>query len=163
VLPDGFEVALGKIENLGEPGQPLVVNYEVKGTVGVATGKRLLLPASFFESAIKPRFTEAARTLPIDLHYASAVQDAVRLRFPAGFALEAFPAPATEKMIDVAVYDMKSRQDAQSITLSRDLVLVKAYLGASQYPALRQFFSAVEAKDQDKVVLLRSAAEGGAR
>jgi hypothetical protein len=40
MLPKTREVKVGKIDNLTEYEQPLVVHHDVEGTIGTATGKR---------------------------------------------------------------------------------------------------------------------------
>ena len=161
LLPEGFEVKLEEIVNLTELGQPLIVNYDIKGPLGVSTGKRLMFPASLFETRTKARFPQATRTMPIDMYYAYALQDAVRLRLPQGFTVEGEPAAAAEKMPNVAGFDMDVKQQPGAVTLNRDLYVGRAYVSPDQYPALRHFFGAVEAKDQDKLVLIRTVKDGG--
>ena len=169
-LPGGVEVKLISIENLTDPEQPLKVAYEIKGVVGSSTGKRMLLPANLFEINTKPRFPHPERELAIDMQYASLSQDAVRFKFPAGVVIESAPAADTGRLsvpsptgkpVDVATYQINSAKSANMITLYRNVIMGNVFFLAKEYPDLRAFYGKIEAKDQESVVLTRSAANSG--
>ena len=162
MLPGGMEVKVTKVENLTDPERPLKVTYDVKGGVGSSTGKRLLVPANLFEANFEPKFPEPTRDLPIDMHYPSQVQDAVRLKLPESLAVESVPSPSQAQMTDSAAFDFhSSKTAANSITLYRSVTVGKIIVAAANYSDLRDFYSKLESKDQETLVLTRGAASAG--
>jgi hypothetical protein len=159
-LPGGMEITVTKVENLTQHEMPLKVAYDVKGPIGSPTGKRLLVPANLFETNSKPKFPEPKRELPVDMHYPSFIQDAVRLTLPSSLIVESAPEAAKESMNGAAAFDTKSQTTANSITLYRNLVVGKTMFADTAYPELRGFYGKLEAKDQETVVLTRASAQG---
>jgi hypothetical protein len=162
LLPGGMEVTVSSIEGVTDFEQPLKVVYDVKGTIGSSTGKRLLVTANLFEVNSKPKFPEAKRDLPVDLRYPSAIQDAVRLTFPSTIAVESAPAEVKAAMKGAAAYDTKTGTTANSITMYRNYTMGQTLLFVDDYAALREFYASIESKDQEPIVLTRAPA-GGAK
>ena len=160
-LPGGLEISVVGVQNLAEYEQPLKVTYEVKGTIGSSTGKRLLLPADLFEANTKPKFPNEKREHSVDMHYANQVQDAVRFSFPPTIAVESAPVAAKGAMATVAAFETASKAAPNSITLFRNYVLGKMLFEPKDYPDLRKFFAELEAKDQETVVLTHTDAKAG--
>jgi hypothetical protein len=165
MLPGGMEIKVGKIENIADPDQPLKVNYEVKGPIGSPTGKRLLVPANLFEANSKPKFPEPKRDLPIDMHYPSMTQDAVRLTLPATLVVESAPVKADAQIAGSAAFDASTRTTPNSITMYRNVTIGKTMFGAENYAQLREFYGKIETKDQETLVLTHgdgaAKSEGG--
>jgi len=157
-LPGGMEVKVESIENLTDSEKPLKVIYSVKGAIGSSTGKRLLVPADLFETNSKPRFPEPKRELPVDMHYPSQTQDAVRLIYPDSLAVESAPTPAQTQMTGAAAFDVTTKTAPNSITIYRNVTVGKTMFGAANYSDLRDFYSKLEAKDQETLVLTRASA-----
>ncbi len=158
MLPGGMEVRVVKVDNLADMSQPLKVTYEIKGAVGSPTGKRLLVPANLFETNSKTQFTAAKRDLPVDMHYASATQDAVRFKLPADLVIESAPGETKELFKNNASYNTSVKSTPTSITLYRNMVNGRAIYGPDEYPGLREFYGKLEAKDQESLVLTRASA-----
>ncbi|WP_158749764.1 DUF3857 domain-containing protein [Acidobacterium sp. S8] len=70
---------------------PLMVIFDVSGSMGTATGKRVFLPGSFFEANAKPLFVHEKRENPVDLRFPYLLRDTVTLALPTGFAVESVP------------------------------------------------------------------------
>jgi len=157
-LPGGLDISVTKVENLTLPEMPLTVSYDVKGPIGSPTGKRLLVPANLFEANSKPRFPEPKREQPVDMHFSSQVQDAVRLTLPATLAIESAPAAANGQIPQTAVFDTHVKSDPTSITLYRNVTVGKIVFGADKYNELRTFYGQLEAKDQETVVITHADA-----
>ncbi len=157
-LPGGMEIRVTKVDNLTDATQPLKVTYDVKGAIGSATGKRLLVPANLFEANTKARFIPAKRDMPVDMHYASTVQDAVRFKLPPDLVIEAAPADAKEAFKTNASYNTSAKATPASITLYRNMVNGRTIYYTDEYPDLRAFYSKTEAKDQESLVLTHAAA-----
>jgi hypothetical protein len=157
-LPGGMEVRVTKVDNLSDISKPLKITYEIKGPVGSATGKRLLVPASLFESNTKTKFTSAKREMPVDMHYASIVQDAVRFKLPADFVIESAPAESKEMFQNFASYTTSTKAAPNAITLYRNMINGRVIYTNAEYPELRSFYNKLEAKDQESLVLTRASA-----
>jgi len=158
LLPGGMEIKVSNVEHLTDYEQPLKVTYEVKGAIGSSTGKRLLVVSDLFEANTTPRFPEAKRELPIDLKYPTAVQDVVRLMLPAGTVVESSPSATSTELKGAAAYNVQVVTTSNSITIRRNLTVGKTFVGSEAYNELREFYGKFEAKDQETVVLTRSAA-----
>ena len=157
-LPGGMEIKVAKIDNLTEYEQPLKVTYEVTGPIGNPTGKRLLVAADLFESNTKPRFPESKRDLPVDMKYPSTTQDVVRLTFTPAMTLESSPAVTTTEWKGAAAFNTLVATTQNSITFRSNLTVGKTIVTPENYNDLRDFYSKVEARDQEPVVLTRSGA-----
>ena len=162
LLPAGMEVKVAKVENLTDYEQPLKVTYDVKGAIGSSTGKRLLIVGDLFEANSKPKFPEAKREEPIDMRYPTTTQDVVRLSLAPGLAVESSPAAATSELKGSAAYGLQIAMAPNSITIRRNLTVGKTFVGTETYNELKDFYAKFEAKDQETVVLTRSAAAGNA-
>jgi hypothetical protein len=165
MMPGGMEIKVKEIENLTDPEKELKVAYEVKGPIGSATGKRLLLAANLFEANSKPKFPEATRDLAIDMRYPNITQDAVRFTLPASLAIESAPTATATEMKGAALFNTKVTMAGTSITLYRNITVGRTMFPADSYNDLRNFFGKVEAKDQETLVLTREgtakSASGG--
>jgi hypothetical protein len=156
MLPGGMEVTVLKIDNLNDSELPLKVTYNIKGPIGSPTGKRLLINANLFEVNSKPRFPEAKRELPVDMHFPSQTQDAVRYMLPASMVVESAPTAGKEMITNTAVFDTSIKTAANSVTIYRNFTMGKTMLGSADYNDLRGFYTKVESKDQEPLVLTRS-------
>ena len=157
MLPGGMEVRVTKVDNLTDISKPLTVTYELKGAIGSATGKRLLVPANLFEVNSKARFTAAKRDMPVDMHYPSMVQDAVRFTLPADLVIESAPMDSKEAFKNSAAYSTSAKTTPNSITLYRNMMNGRSIYATDEYSDLRSFYGKTEAKDQESLVLTHSA------
>ena len=157
-LPGGMEVRVTDVANLADPDKPLVVKYDVKGGVGTATGKRLLIPASLFEANAHAHFTQPKRELAVDMHFPESVQDAVRFKYPPSMAVESAPAADAAKMANVAAYSFSTKPAGNAITLFRNVTVGKTYFGPDEYTDLRAFYGKLDAKQGEALVLTRADA-----
>jgi hypothetical protein len=158
MLPGGMDVKVASVENLKEYDKPLKVKYEVKGAVGSSTGKRLLVPADIFVANEKPRFSEAKREIAVDMHYASYDQDAVRFKFPDGMVVESAPEPEVEKLQPLGLFEVKSVKAPGSVTSYRNVTMAQPICLPTEYGDLKSFYSKLETKDQETIVLTHGAA-----
>ncbi len=153
LVPRGMQVKLGSIEKLADYEQPLTVDFEVKGELGSSTGKRLLLPADIFEANAKTTFPHEKRDIPVAFSYPSTFQDAVRINFPATLNVESLPASDKIMLHNLAMYNLTTSSTPTSFTARRDYVLGEIIFMPAEYPELRSFYSKMETKDQESVVL----------
>jgi hypothetical protein len=158
ILPQGMQIKVASVEKLADYEQPLTVNFAVTGELGSSTGKRLLLPADIFEVNAKPSFTHEKRETPVAFSYPSTVMDAVRINFPATLSVESLPTSDKFRMRDVAAYEMTTASTPTSITTRRNYLLGEVIFMTKEYPELRTFYSKMETKDQESVVLTTAPA-----
>jgi hypothetical protein len=161
LMPGGTEVTLDSIEHLADYEQPLVANFKVKGQVGSATGKRMILPGDLFEANSKPSFPHENRTVPVYFEYSNLMQDAVRFTYPSSFTLESQPASEKVPFGQVAAYSIDAKTTPNSITVFRNLSRGFFISPVTEYPALRSFYTKLETKDQEPIVLKSNATTAG--
>jgi hypothetical protein len=153
MMPNGIEVKVASISQLNDYEKPLVAKLEVRGTLGSSTGKRLLLPADIFQANAKPTFPHEKREIPVYFHYAHMNQDAVRIKFPATLKLESLPANDKSSFEKYAIYNVSTESTPTSFTVRRDYFLGEIVFKVDEYAKLRSFYSKIENKDQETVVL----------
>ena len=153
LLPSGMEIRVSSIEKLTDYEQPLTVVFDVKGSLGSATGKRLLLPGDLFEANTRPAFPHEKRDIAVYFHYPHLVQDAVRINFPQDFKIESLPIEAKLQFQQLAVYSLTAEAAPANVTVRKNYVLGTVVFPPKSYPELRTFYSGMQAKDQQTVVL----------
>ncbi len=159
LVPQGIEVKVVSIEKLEDYDQPLVVKLDVKGALGSSTGKRLLIPTDIFEANAKPTFPHQKRDVPVYFPYSHMTQDAVRITFPPTLAIESLPASDTSSFQKFALYNMKTESTPTTFTMHRDYSLGEIFFKPEEYSGLRTFYSKMESKDQEAVVLTSASAK----
>lgn len=153
MTPRSLEVEVAGITGIKEYQKPLVVNYNIKGTLGSVTGKRMVLPADLFLANASATFPHEKRETAVYFHYPQMVQDAVRINLPHSLALEATPASFKLDIPKVASYAMSVASSANNFTTRRDFVFGDIFVLPKEYAELRSFYSQFEAKDQESVIL----------
>jgi Domain of Unknown Function with PDB structure (DUF3857)/Transglutaminase-like superfamily len=153
LMPQGVEVKVDSIEKLEDYDQPLVVKLDVKGVLGSSTGKRLMVPGDIFEANEKPTFPHEKRELPVYFPYSNMTQDAVRITFPSTLTVESLPTSDTSMFRKYALYSMKTESTPTTYTVHRDYSLGEIVFKPEEYAELRTFYSKMENKDQETVVL----------
>jgi hypothetical protein len=158
LMPQGVEVKVTSIDKLEDYEQPLVAKLEVKGALGSSTGKRLLLPGDIFEANSKPSFPHERRDIPVYFPFPRMVQDAVRVKFPATLTVESLPAKDTATFQNAVGYSLTTESTPTSFTVRRNYTLGGLLFPPASYSAIRTFFSKMETKDQETVVLTAAPA-----
>ena len=153
-----MEVNVTSIEKLEDYEQPLIVSLAAKGTLGSFTGKRIFLPGDVFESSTKASFPQEKRDIPVYFTYPYMVQDAVRVKFPAGLNVESLPATEKIPFSSFAVYSLSTSSTPSTVTVQRSYSLGETIYLPKEYPELRSFYSKMETKDQESVVLTTAPA-----
>jgi len=158
LVPPGVEVKVVSIEKLEDYEQPIVANLQVKGSLGSSTGKRVLLPGDIFEANAKPAFPHEKREIPVYFEYTRITQDAVRIAFPANLSVESLPATNQDSFQKSIAYSLTTESTPHTFTIHRTFGLGDILFDVKQYPDLRSFYSKIEAKDQENVVLTTASA-----
>ena len=152
-MPAGVELKVKSVDKLEDYEQPLVAKIEVKGTLGSSTGKRVLLPGDIFEANSQPSFPHEKREIPVYFEYPHMTQDAVRIRFPKTFSVESLPAGDNTTFEKSIGYILSTESTPDSFTVRRNYILGEIVYQPAQYPAFRTFYSKMETKDHESVVL----------
>jgi hypothetical protein len=159
MLPKSLEVKVADVQDVENYEKPLVVNYEITGKAGTSTGKRMVLPVDLFEAGSSATFPHEKRELPVYFRYPETKQDAVRIKFEKGYAIEVMPDPAKFEMPSKAVYNMTIASTPSSFTVRRTYVIGDVLMPTSDYAALRKFYSQFEGTDKESVVLKTMATQ----
>jgi hypothetical protein len=153
MVPKSLEVKVDTIENLQDYEQPLVVTYQVKGTLGTPTGKRLIMPSDLFEAGSSATFSDEKRVQAVYFNYPQLMQDALRINFLKGFNVEAVPTAAKFDLPKEEMYTFSVTGDATGFTARRNHGQDEIIVMPKDYDGLRKFYSQFESKDQESVVL----------
>ena len=106
-----------------------------------------------FETNAKPTFPHEKREVGVYFHYPYANQDAVRVNFPSGFAVESMPSGARQQFQTFALYVSAVESTPTSVTVHRNYTLGEVIFMPKEYADLRSFYNKFETKDQESVVL----------
>jgi hypothetical protein len=158
MVPKSVEVKVAEIKDLDEYEKPLAVSFDVTGTMGTPTGKRLVMPVDLFTAGETATFPQEKRDTAIYFNYPETVQDALRVNFAEGFAVEATPADGKFTLPSRALYAMNTTSAPTSFTTRRTFVIGDFVFVPTEYSMLRGFYSQFEAKDQESVVLKTATA-----
>jgi hypothetical protein len=153
LIPQGMDVKVVSIDNLTDYEKPLYATFQIIGPIGSATGKRLFYPGDIFEANSKAAFPNEKRDIPIYFEYPSSTLDAVRVKFPPNFNVESSPTDAKFMFKDLAAYNESSASAPGSVTIHRNYSLGTVLFMTNEYSDLRSFYSKMETKDQESVVL----------
>jgi hypothetical protein len=154
VVPEGVDARVDRFLGLDEPDRILMAFVQVKGTLGTATAKRLILPGFFFETrGDEPFVSQEKRLLPVDMQYARQVTDQLTLDLPADMTVEGAPQDAKVSWEDHAVYIVKTKSEPGQITVARVLANAFTLAKPEEYQDLRGFYQKIAAADQAQLVL----------
>ena len=157
MVPKTLEVNVANIKGLDDIEKPLLVKFDITGSMGIATGKRLVLPVDLFLAQGTAMFPEEKRDMAVYFHYPQTTIDVLRISFPKELTIEAAPAASKFAIKGTAVYSMVPAQAANSVTVRRDYVFNDAIVASGDYLELRKFCSQFQAKDQESIVLKTAA------
>jgi hypothetical protein len=159
--PAGVEVKLDHFIGLTDPAHLLMAVLKVEGTLGVSTGHRVLLPASFFSSNAEQLFTQQTRETPVDLHYPVTHLDSVTLTLPPTLKIESLPKDGELSLPKCAGYTAHYAQKENTYTFSRTFVLGVVLYTPGEYTGLRDFYQKMGVKDEEQAVLTVAAPSAG--
>lgn len=158
-LPSGVDAHVDRFMKLDDPTAELHAYATATGSLGTTTGKRMMLPASFFSFGEDRRFTEQPnRMLPVDMHFESQVKDGVLYHLPAGYTVEATPPAASVPWPQHAVFSLKTAAGPTGVTVINSLTRAFTFAQPEEYPALRDFYQKVGSTSQQQIVLIAGAA-----
>jgi hypothetical protein len=153
LVPPGVQIKTNHFVGLSEYTTALLAQVDVSGTLGTSTGKRVFVPAVFFEAGSKPLFVQEKRENPIDLHYPYTVHDEFTLTLPPGMTAESVPKQGQVPFAPNGDYVAKFVAKDNTYAYGRLLRLANPFYKVDEYPALRTFYQKTSSADQEQVVL----------
>jgi hypothetical protein len=157
-LPPGSIFKVTSISNWDKLDEPLSVAGTLKITgLTTATGRRILLPATPFQTPEFRAFVPEKRENIIYFHYPYEELDEVKVRAPAGYKIETVP-PAEKINPGRMSYTIVATQDGETIEVKRHMTVDGIIFPVRAYPALRTFFGNVKSGDEAQIVLQNSNA-----
>jgi hypothetical protein len=151
-FPGSVDAKLDHFIGLTDPEHLLMAVIKVEGTLGAATGHRVLLPASFFASNANRLFPDEKRETAVDLHYPLTRIDTVNLTLPATLKLESLPKPGDLSLPQAALYVARYGQKANVYSFARKFTLAEMIYKPEEYKDLRDFYQKMGAKDEEQAV-----------
>lgn len=150
----GAVVKLAGLTGAATFDEPLVATYDVTlPNLVSAAGSRTVVPLSVFAANRKNPFAPTTRTHPIYFPYPNTEEDEVTLRVPETLKVSAVPPPSNLNAGSLA-YKSEVKADAQSVTLTRRMLVNVMLVDAKNYQPLRTFYTSVLAADQKPLVLV---------
>jgi transglutaminase-like putative cysteine protease len=158
-VPDGVEAHVDHFLSMSDPYTNLMAVVNVTGSLGTATGKRLILPGFFFETRGSiPFVNEDKRMEPVDMHFGNRVTDDVTYHLPDGMTVEGAPQDTSIPWPGHALLVAKSVAQPGQITIGQTLSVAFTLAKPEEYQDLRGFYQKVAAADQEQLVLTASPA-----
>jgi hypothetical protein len=161
-VPEGVEAHVDHFLEMNDPYSNLMAVVNLKGSLGMATAKRLILPGLFFETRSKvPFVSEEKRLVPVDMQYGERVTDEIAYHLPDGVTVEGAPPDANIPWPGHAVFIVKSKTLPSQITIANSLARAFTEAKPEEYQDLRGFYQKVAAADQEPLVLTTSGTQAG--
>jgi transglutaminase-like putative cysteine protease len=163
IVPEGVEGHVERFLGLDQPDKILLAIVNVKGTLGTATAKRLLLPGFFFATrGHQPFVNEEKRMEPVDMHYGDQVTNVITYHLPAGITVEGAPPDTNISWPGHAMFVAKSKADPGQIVVGDTMAIAFTMAKPEEYQDLRGFFQKVEAAAQAGLVLTNTPTSAAA-
>jgi len=159
IVPEGVEAHVDHFLSMNDPYTNLMAVVTLKGTLGTATAKRLILPGFFFETnGHIPFVNEEKRLEPVDVHYGDRVTDEITYHLPDGVTVEGLPQDANIAWPSHALLVATSASQPGQVTIGQTLSVGFTMVKPDDYQDLRGFYQKVAAADQQQLVLTMSPA-----
>lgn len=152
-LPTGSVVTMTGAQGWDATDDPLTVHLTIQvPSFASFAGKRLLMPSYLLQSKQKDAFKNAERKYPVYFAYAFAELDNVSIQIPSGYSLEGTSAQQNANL-PYARYQLFSKVEGTRLVTQRALLLNGVYFDPTKYKELKDFFSKVQAGDEQQAVL----------
>lgn len=157
ILPSGSQVELLTSSGWDDPNAQVNATFKVEiSGFASSTGKRMLMPAGFFESNERQPFAHGERKNPVYFSYPFYVQDDVSITVPATLHVESLP-QTQPVQTDFAFYKATSVTAGHTISFTRDFAMGGIAFDKNYYPQLKTFYAGVAVGDSEQVVLTSAA------
>lgn len=157
-VPSGVAVKTNHFVGLADYTSPLMAQVDVSGSLGTSTGKRVFVPAVFFEGGAKPLFVQEKRESAVDLHFPYSVHDQFTLTLPPNLTAESVPKESNVPFAPNADYVAKFVVKGNTYAYGRLMRMANPFYKLDEYPQLRGFYQKTNAEDQAQLVLQASTA-----
>jgi hypothetical protein len=152
-LPSGSKFTLTSVSGWEGTDKPL----HAEGTLqlpgfATAAGHRMLIPVTIMQSSLFQSFQHANRNYPIYFHYPFEENDDITIQLPSGYQVKAVP-PAAKMPGGGLDYQISASGQGQTIHVTRSFSVNGLLVSQQYYGALRNFFSAAKANDEQQAVL----------
>ena len=157
-LEDRYEqldISDTKFENLGNPYEPLKVNFnfDSQNYVEEINGNLYVSPLLFLRMDENP-FKQEERKFPVDYGYASKKRYIVSIDLPEGYKVESLPAGANVKMGDnLVAFKYLLSENNNKIQLSAEFSINRYFVSPEEYGDLKKFYQYMIDKENEKIVL----------
>ena len=142
-----------KVTGWEKEDEPLIAEFHVRiPGYASAAGKRLLLPPYLFQTKQKDAFKHSDRKFPVYFPYAFVENDAISIKLPSGYTIEASP-KNQEARLPYAAYKEVNTAGAGQLVTGRQLLFNGIYFDLKQYAEVKDFFGKVQAGDEQQAVL----------
>ena len=157
--PDGVAFSDVVVEGRDDPYAPLQLTsaFTAASAAEVAADEIYLTPFLVTQLDENP-FERPTRTFPVDFAYPSTRTYVADLALPAGYAVEAVPAPVQLTVPSRAVsYTRAFVAEPGRLVVRASLSVAQAQVQPEEYAALRALYDEVVAAETEAVVLTRAA------
>ena len=155
------EVTEVKVENAGNPLQPLQVAYHLRiPEYAERTGSRLFLQPGVFFKGTKALFEATTRKYDIQLRYRYSTEDDIGITLPDNFEFEAPSAPAPLELPQLAQYkvDIEVHRTERRLQYQRRFSSNLVSVPVKYYSGMKAFFDAIHTRDNHVLTLKRTGA-----
>lgn len=154
VLPPGAVFEITSMTGWDKNSEPV----HIEGTLrvpGFATtaGHRVLVPLTFFQAAQPVSFQHEKRINSIYFHFPEVEKDSITIHVSNGFKIETLPAPQRLAPGGGFEYSVSTSQNADTVTVERQLTISGIMFPVGNYSAIRKFFNTVKTDDDGQIVL----------
>jgi Domain of Unknown Function with PDB structure (DUF3857)/Transglutaminase-like superfamily len=152
-LSSGAIVKLTSVEGWDTPDEPLAAHFDVQlPAYGSLVGKRMILPSALFRVKQNDAFKHADRKYPVYFPYAFTELDDVTIKLRPGVKVESLPT-AQNVQTEFADYRTLIQSDGTQLRAQRVLAVGGFIFPLTHYPEVKEFFSKVQAGDEQQAVL----------
>lgn len=153
-FPEGATLKVTSFAGYDSSDPELTATFEaVLPNIVSRAGSKVIVPISVFETTAKNPFAASKRTHPVYFPYPHSEEDEVKLAVPAGLTVATLPPPSDLAGGSVKYHAATSRE-GETIVFRRNTSVSTMMVDVPYYPALRKFFSARTAADQQPLVLV---------
>ena len=157
-LPEGVKAEVDHFVGLTDYDSSLTAFVNLSGSIGTATGKRMILPGLFFETRAKhPFVAQDKRVTPVDVHFPRMESDDVVYHLPPGFTVEGSPHTSDVTWPGNALLRINSAATNGTLEVGRVFARNFTLLAPEDYNNLHDFYLKLAAADQQQIVLLKAA------
>ena len=147
-----FEVGTEKVENTRELDEQLIMHYDVSASsYAKSAGSLLLLRPRVLGTDVLP-LRDGPRKYPIEFAGIGNWRDKFDVKIPSGFTVDEVPDPV-HLDTDFASYKSEVKVDGNILHYTREYVVKKLSLEASQYEDLQKFEGQINADENRSAVL----------